>query len=165
VIAEPAAVAEDGIVALQNRVLPTGEIVADDSRGRRLVMAAKGDFPVPPPPGHMRIERGSYDPRVRWRVLAHLVPGHPRLGERLGHQVLGELPVTHVDQDDPQAVIPGSSVELGEVAPVLLHTPRRISAPIPYPGQGLQLVRSDGSRACSHDRILIREAPPSVSPA
>jgi hypothetical protein len=40
----------------------------------------------------------------------------------LGDQILGQLPVAHAYQHDPQAVIAGSRIELREGPPVLLHT-------------------------------------------
>lgn len=46
--------------------------------------------------------------------LAHLPPGHPRIGEGIGGQVLGQLPVLDADQHDPRAVVAGSRVKLRE---------------------------------------------------
>src|ERR1700753_2988484 len=44
-------------------------------------------------------------------------------GERLGHQIPGQLAVAHADHYDPQAVVLGRGVEVGESLSVVLHAP------------------------------------------
>jgi hypothetical protein len=80
-------------------------------------------MPTAAPPGHVRIQRGAHDPCPRYLQLAYLPPRHPRPGVRLRDQVVGQVPVTDVEQHDPQAVIAGGLIELREFHWSLLHTP------------------------------------------
>src|SRR6516164_5101854 len=76
---------------------------------------------MPPPPGHMGVQRAADDPPARLIQPADLPPGRPGLGEGLRHEVLAQRPVAHADHGDPQAVIPGRRVELRELALNLVH--------------------------------------------
>src|SRR6266571_4591762 len=93
--------------------------------------------PVPPPPGHMRVQRAADDPRPRLGKPADLPPRRPGLREGLCHQVLGELPVAYADDDDPQAVIPGRRVEVRELALVLFHALYTHERPDSFTSRGL----------------------------
>src|SRR5262249_15020063 len=71
-----------------------------------------------PPPGRVHVQRRAHHPGLRRLQVTHLPPRRPRPGEPLRDQFLGKQPVTDIEQHDPQAVIAGRLVELGE-----LHTP------------------------------------------
>lgn len=58
----------------------------------------------------------------RRRVLPPLPPGQPSLGVGVRDLVFSQSPVAHADQQDAQAVIADSRVELREFLLVLLHT-------------------------------------------
>jgi hypothetical protein len=96
-------------------------------------VVGQGHFPpAATPPRDVRVQRGAHHPRARCWVLAYLPPRHPRAGESLCHQILGQVAVTHVHQDDPQTVIPGGRVELSEVEPFLFHIPFTRQRPDPF---------------------------------
>src|SRR6202022_4053731 len=78
------------------------------------------------------VERRTNDPRVRCRMPADAVPRHPGSGERLGDQILGQLPIARTGQDRPQAYIPAGLVELLELQ--LLHTPYTLEGRDPLTG-------------------------------
>ena len=70
---------------------------------------------VAPPPGHVRVQRGTDHPRRRRRMPADRAPARPRPGKGLGHQILRRVPVADAHQDGEQALIFGPAVELREV--------------------------------------------------
>jgi hypothetical protein len=59
--------------------------------------------PMPPPPGHVGIQRRAHHPSAGRLIVAQLPPRNPRLDERLRNKVLGELPVTDIQQHDQQS--------------------------------------------------------------
>src|SRR5215472_5963632 len=123
-------------------------------RGWPLLAAGQCQLPaVPPPPGNMRVERGAHDPGPRRRMLAYLPPRRPGPGEGLRDQVLGQLPVAHADQHNPQAIIPGRRVELRELLPVILHTPYTHEQPDSlHPVQSARTVRTNGLSVTASDQ-------------
>src|ERR1700691_693584 len=60
---------------------------------------------------------------ARGTSSSHLPPRQPGPGVRLRDEVLGQVQVTDVEQHDPQAVLAGGLIELGEFRQLLLHTP------------------------------------------
>ena len=77
---------------------------------------------VAPPPGDIRIQRGTDHPRYRYRMPANCAPRGPCPGKGLGDKLLCRVPVTDTYQDGEEAFILGSVVELREVLSVGAHT-------------------------------------------
>ena len=88
----------------------------DVMTGQRRFLAA------PMPPGRPGVERGADYPGPGGWMMADLVPGRPRPGERLGGLVLGQRHVAGAGGHRPQAGIPACREELGELGVVLAHT-------------------------------------------
>jgi len=77
--------------------------------------------PAAPPPRNPGVQRRPDDPGRRRRVPLHRAPGRPRLRERLGHELLGRVPVTDHREDRPEAGVAVGLVEPGEPRLILCH--------------------------------------------
>ena len=101
------------------------------------------------PPRDPCVQRRAHDPPPRRGMAADLMPPRPGAGERLRHQVLGQLPVTHADQHGPQASCLIGPVELREL--LLFHT--RYTLEPPHPLTSARAERWFGLSGHAHRRF------------
>src|SRR4029077_4118800 len=95
---------------------------AEHPRGAVGVEVRHRDLPAAaPPPGDVRVQRGTYHPRPWCRMPADRAPRCPRPGKGLSHKLLRQVPVTDAHQHGEQALVLGRAVELREVQSLAHH--------------------------------------------
>src|SRR5215469_3987411 len=76
-----------------------------------------------------------------WAGMAESrMPGCPRPGICLSHELLSQVPLTHAHEDRAQAVILGPAVEVREVESLVSHTRSTHSEPAPHTPAGGELT-------------------------